>query len=389
MSKSPRRYRLGAVLALLLALVLSACSSPSEVTSDGGSASDGTSAAGSESSQEALQVAYEGEMGTPPTATTTPPEGIDLWIVSCGQQVPSCATPVAAAEEAAETIGWSANVCDGALNPDGWGSCVRQATSAGADVIIPVGIDCPAIQQPFQEAKDAGVTVVGGGGADCDSVGGQKLWASERLQLEGLNAEQTYNLMGKLAADWVIGTTDGQARVLALTFTEPLWGPWLTQGFTDEIATCSECEIVATLELSNNDFVSGTANQKFSTALLQAPDANAVFVPVGGWMPTGFAQAITSSGRSDQLAVISGLGTDANYDLIRSNGGQDAIVGYPIEWGAWGSVDTAIRALNGEEIQVTGDGFQVLDADNDLPAAGEPFTAGVDYQSAYRQAWGV
>ena len=389
MSKSPRRYRLGAVLALMLALVLSACSSPSEVTADAAGSTAAGDAAGSASSQQALQVAYKGQMGTPPTATTTPPQGVNLWVVSCGQQVPSCATPVAAAQEAARTIGWTVNLCDGQLNPDGWGSCVRQATSAGADVIIPVGIDCPAIQQPFQEAKDAGVTVVGGGGADCDAVGGQKLWASERLQLAGLDAEQTYNLMGKLAADWVIGKTDGQAQVLALSFTDPLWGPWLSQGFADEIGTCGDCKIVATLDLANNDFVSGSATQKFSTALLQAPDANAVFVPVGGWMPSGFAQAITSSGRNDQLAVITGLGTDANYDLIRSNGGQDAIVGYPIEWGAWGSVDTAIRALNGEQIQVTGDGFQVLDAAHNLPAAGQPFDAGVDYQSAYRQAWGV
>ncbi|MGY1773562.1 sugar ABC transporter substrate-binding protein [Blastococcus sp. SYSU D00813] len=388
-----RRTRLGAVAGIALAVVLSACSSPSEVESDSGS---GSSASGSgdggsvsSDSQELLDVAYEGQLGTPPTTATTPPQDVEVWVVSCGEQVPSCAAPVAGAVDAAETVGWTVNVCDGQLNPNGWGTCVRQAVSAGADVIIPVGIDCPSIQQPFQEARDAGVTVVGGGGADCDSVGGEALWASERLQLEGVSAQDLYELQGKLAADWLIGRTDGQAKVLHLVFTDPLWGPWLAQGFEDEMATCAECEIVSTLEYSNSDVGGGTLPQKFSTALLQAPDANAVFVPVSGVLNAGLGQAVVASGRSADLSVIAALPVTPSYDAIRGDAGLDAVVGYPIEWGGWGSVDTAIRVLNGEEPQVQGDGFQVVDAENNLPEAGQPFTGGVDFEAAYREAWGL
>lgn len=387
-----RRSWLGAVAAVALAVVLSACSSPSEVESDSGSGSSASGGDGgpvSDSSQELLDVAYEGQLGTPPTVPTTPPQDVDLWVVSCGEQVPSCAAPVAGAVEAAEAVGWTVNVCDGQLNPNGWGTCVRQAVSAGADVIIPIGIDCPSIQQPFQEARDAGVTVVGGGGADCDSVGGEALWASERLQLEGVSAQELYELQGKLAADWVIGRTDGQAKVLQMVFTDPVWGPWLAQGFEDELATCADCEIVATLEYSNQDVGSGTLPQKFSTALLQAPDANAVFVPVSGVLNAGLGQAVVASGRSADLDVIAALPVTPSYDAIRGDAGLDAVVGYPIEWGGWGSVDTAIRVLNGEEPQVQGDGFQVVDAQNNLPAAGEPFSGGVDFGAAYREAWGL
>jgi ribose transport system substrate-binding protein len=388
MSKSPRRNGIVAVLALVFALVLSACSSPSEVSADSGG-SDSSSSASSGGSQDALQVAYEGEMGTPPATATTPKTGVDLWIVSCGEQVPGCSVPTAAAKAAAEAVGWNTNVCDGQLNPNGWGTCVRQAVSAGAAVIIPIGIDCPAVQQPFQEAKDAGVTVVGGGGVDCDAAGGQALWASERIELDGVDLKAFYELQGKLAADWLIGTSDGQAKVLQLTFTDAVWGPWLAQGFTDELATCDGCEVVSTLEYSNQDVGSGTLPQTFSTALLQAADVNSVYFPVGGVVDVGLAQAVVASGRSADLNVVSTLGGGPNLDNIRNGGGLDAAVAIPAEWGAWGSVDTAIRVLNGEEPQPQGSGVQTVDADNNLPEAGEPFTGDVDYQAAYREAWGV
>ncbi len=387
---SPSRGRRGtvAVLASLVAVVLSSCSSPSEVSSsDGGG--DGAVEATSDQAQEALATAYEGRIGEPPTEPTAPPEDVQLWVVSCGESQPSCAAPSAATQEAAEAVGWDADLCDGQANPGGWGACVRQAVSAGADVIIPIGIDCVSIQQPFQEAADAGVTVIGGGGADCDAVGGPKLWASETKQLDDLTLEETYNLQGRLAAEWLIGRTDGQARVLNVVFTDPLFGPWLSQGLQDGLAECADCEVVGTLEVSVADLAGGTLAQKFSTALLEASDANGVFVPIGGLMSAGLAQAVTSSGRSADLHVISGLGSNANLDLIRSDGGQDAIVGYPTEWGGWGAVDTAIRVLNGEEPLVQGNGYRVVDAENNLPAAGEDFTGGVDYQAAYRQAWGI
>jgi ribose transport system substrate-binding protein len=386
MPQSLSRFGIATVLVLIGTLGLSACGGSSS-EDDGGSG--GASADGSASGSDALAVAYEGVTGAPPTEATTPPSDVSLWVVSCGEQIPSCAAPTAGTVQAGETAGWDVEVCDGQMTPNGWGACVRQAISAGADVIIPIGLDCVSIQQPFQEAKDAGVTVVGGGGADCDVVGGPKLWASERIQLEGYSVQELFELQGRLAADWFIGRSDGQAKVLNIEFTDPLWGPWVTAALQEHLATCAECEVVETLQVSNADVIGGTLVQKFSTALLQNPDVNSVFVPVGGWMPAGLGQAVQSSGRSADLDVISILGIDANLELIRNDAGQDALVGYPIEWGGWGSVDTAIRVLNGEEPQVQGDGFQVVDAENNLPPAGESFTSGVDYRAAYEKAWGV
>jgi ribose transport system substrate-binding protein len=374
---------LALVGATLVALVAAGCSK--------GNADDHTSVkdATTDTAKQALDAAFAGTTGTTPTTPTTPKPGVNLWVVSCGEQVPSCATPVAGAVEAAKLVGWTVKTCDGQLNPDGWGNCVRQAISAGADVIIPIGIDCAAIQQPFAEAKQAGVKVVGGGGTDCDSVGGEKLWTTERLGIEGLSIKDYWEKAGATVADYLIGSTDAAAKVLEVKFVDPLWGPWLSEGFNTQLATCEDCEVVDTLEISNNDMASGTATDKFASALQKATDANAVYAALGSWMPTGFAQAVVASGRQADLVVASGFGDAANMELVRTNAGQNGVLGYATEWGAWGSVDEAIRVMNGEDPVVEGDGFQMVDADHNLPPKGEDYQGNVDFKSEYKALWGV
>ncbi|MEI2731155.1 MAG: substrate-binding domain-containing protein [Dermatophilaceae bacterium] len=386
MSGRVRHYAVAAILLLALATV-GACSSSSS-TSTTTSAAGGSAATGS--AAQALDTAYKGVMGAPPTTPTKPKSGVNLWVVSCGESVPSCSTVTAAAMEAGQLVGWTVNKCDGQLNPAQWGACIRQAISAKANVIIPMGIDCPAVKAPIQEANAAGIKVVGGGGADCTAVGGEKLFASERLQLADTSIEKYWNLNGKLQADYLIGKTNGTAKVLLLTFTDPLWGPWITDGFKKELATCSGCSIVSNLEIANNDFNANTAASKFSTALLQNPSANAVSVPVGGWMLAGISQAIMSSGRFPaSLTVVTGFGDASSMDLVRNKQGQNAVLGYATPWGAYGSVDTAIRLLNGEAPLVQGDGMLIIDADHTLPATGKDYEGPVDYRAAYKKLWGL
>lgn len=386
MTRAATRLALVCLTVLVLAAV-AACGS------SGGSSTGGTTttaAGGGQGAAQALDAAYKGVTGTPPTVPTKARPGVNLWVVSCGERVPSCATPVAAVEEAAKLVGWNVTKCDGQLNPGGWGTCIRQATSAKATAIIPVGIDCPSVRAPMQEAKAAGVKLIGGGGTDCAAGGGgDKVMDTERLQLEGYNIQQYWNLNGKLQAQWVIGKTNGQAKVLLVRFTDPVWGPWIAEGFTKELATCSGCSVVSTLELANNDFATNTAASKFSTALLQAPTANAVAVPIGGWMLQGLGQAVQASGRAPQLNVTSGFGDQANMNLIRGGQGQNSIVGYATAWGAYGSVDTAIRVINGERPLVQGDGMQMVDRDRNLPPPGEDYQGPVDFRSAYKKLWGV
>lgn len=373
-----------AVLVALAAAALSACSDATSTTSPGAPAGEELG----DAAQQALDAAYKGFTGTPPTTPTTPKPGASVWVVSCGEQVPPCSTATAGAKEAAERVGWTVRVCDGQLNPNGWGNCIRQATSAKADVVFPVGIDCASVQAPMESAAAAGVKIIGAGGADCTATGGKQVMATERLQLPDTTIQQYWNKNGQLQADWIIGKTNGAAKVLLLNFTDPIWGPWITEGFEQELKACAGCSVVQRLDISNADAGSGQMTQKFSSALLQATDANAVVIPVGGWMQAGLAQAIQSSGKANKLVVSTGFGDASSMDLIRTAPYTLGTLGYATEWGTYGSVDEAIRVLNGEEPVVEGDGFQMVDKTHNLPESGD-YTGNVDFKAAYLKLWGV
>ena len=112
-------------------------------------------------------------------------------------------------------------------------------------------------------------------------------------------------------------------------------------------------------------------------------------VPLDGWFFAGLAQAIQSSGRSNDLNVIGNFGEVGNLDFIRSSGGEDATVGFSADWSGWAGVDALIRVLNGDKVVPAGIGLQVVDADNNMPAKGQPFAYNpvVDFASAYQKLW--
>ncbi len=389
------------VTSLAAAAVLTACgsssssSSSSPATPAAGSSSSAaggsTASAGSaESPDTFLQKAYTGVVGKPPTTAPAHKSGVNVWLVSCGQISVSCSNPVTSATEAAKTLGWTVNVCDGQLNPTGWASCIRQATAAKPAAILAVGLDCPLIQQPLVEANKAGIKTIAAGGLDCADLGGPKVFSGTMPYLEGFSGSDWWRGLGALRADYLIGKTGGKAKVLALNFSDAVWGPFQSEGFEKELAKCSGCSIVKKLDVGNQDVISGSLRTKFSTALLQNPSVNAVSVPLDAWFPLGLSQAITSSGRAAKLSVVGTFGETPNIDLIKNGGGENASAGFSAMQSGWGFIDTTIRVLAGQQPVAQGIGYQVVDKAHNTPASGQPYTTpGLDFKSAYKKAWGV
>lgn len=393
---SSRSSRTRVVLALAALAAASACGSSGSASPAGAAApsSVGTSSAGagggSSASAAALARAYAGTVGTPPTTGLKPEPGRSVWIVSCGEQSVSCNTPTAAAVAAAKAVGWTSQVCDGKLNPAGWAACIRQGIAARPDAIMPVGLDCPVVQQSLVEAQKAGVKTIGIGGMDCSDVGGPKVYDGTVQYLPGMPAPAWWAGLGALRADYLIGRTNGHAKVLALSFSDAVWGPMQSDGFAKELATCSGCSIVKTLDIGNQDVVSGSLRTKFSTALLQNPTVNAISVPLDAWFTTGLAQAISSSPRARDLTVVGTFGELPNIDLIRSGStGETASAGFSAAQTGWAGIDAAIRIFAGQTPVPAGMGFQVVDKGHNLPAAGHGYTPPVDFEAAYKKIWGV
>ena len=391
MSETKRKHRFfqSAVGVVAGVLALTSCSSDSTTTSttSATSSAGGASSSVSPAAQTALDAAYEG-VSSDLTALTpvTPQASINLYVVSCGEQVPGCSVPAAAVKEAAEAVGWTVTIADGKLNPEGFATAIRQGVAGGANVIVPIGIGCGVAQAAFQEAVTAGIKIIGGGGVDDCSP---KLWAAERLWLEGFTPQQQWEEFGKLQADYAFGKSNGDVKAVVLSFTTQVWGPWISGGFEAELETLGGGEVLTTIQVSDPEIADGSYIQKVTTALLANPDANTLVVPVDGWLTNGLSQAIVSAQLDDKLLVIGRGGDAAALDLIRQGGaGLDATIGTAVQWGGWGSIDTAARVLAGEKGVYIGESMQAIDQENNMPASGQ-YTGNIDYQAAFKAAWGV
>lgn len=139
---------------VVAALALSACSTSSDTGSNGSGPS--ASASLSADAQAALDKSIAGVGSDLALDPVTPASGINLYVVSCGEQTPGCSVPAAAVKTAAEKVGWTATIADGKLNPEGFATAIRQAVAGGASVIVPIGIGCGVAAAAFKEAVEIG-----------------------------------------------------------------------------------------------------------------------------------------------------------------------------------------------------------------------------------------
>lgn len=385
----------------LAALLLAGCSNGAAPTSEptnGETTAPTTEPTPSETlspeAEEALAIAYAG-LGLPlvDIEPAPAPEGINFYVMSCGEMVATCALPAKYMMEAAEAAGWNANLVDGKLNPEGFATAIRQAIAGGADVIVPVGINCSAAAQAFAEAKAAGIVVVSGGGLDdCDPAQWAfpvRLWLPE-LPLPSMGFpewQDPFHNYGYLAANYAIGKTDGDVKAITVTATTNAWQEWFTEGFEATLDQLGGGEIVEDIRISDQEVADGSFIQKVTTALLNHPEANVIYVTTDAYYENGLAAALDQAGRGDIIA-IGNFGGDGAIDMIRNGQpGITATVATVSAWEAWGSIDTAIRILNGQAPIMIGQSVQVVDKDHNMPATGG-YQGTEDFRAVFLESWG-
>lgn len=382
---SYRRWLLAPALALLLAGA--GCATP-DATEE---VRAGTAGQSTDAALHAVESAYSGDYTEPPASSPPPAPGQDVWIISAWQQVHALAYQAERVGEAARLMGWTTNVCDGQNNANGgWASCVRQATAAKADGIVLLSVDCAPVRQALVEAKAAAIRIASLSAFDCDdpSQGASEplFDAPARHHADAPTIADYYTRLGQLRADLVIAETGGQAKVLHVAFRGVAFGDYVSRGFADRLASCSGCTVLKTLEVAAADVPN--VRQKFESALVQVPQANAIAVDVDHFFVAGIQQALISSGRTGLTVVGSECQID-DLDYVRAGGGEQYCFGASAGYRAYSTVDALNRAFNGVPGVVAGAGFQLVDQNRNLPPAGTEFDGPIDYAAAYEKAWGV
>ena len=374
----------------VLAVALGACGSDDSTSDETASASSGSSEqVVADAGAEVERLFAEGSFESPPTSGPPIADGKNVWIVSIGLASPIDAAVVSSAERAAGLVGWDATTCDGKFNPNEQLNCVRSALAAGADGIGMEGFDCAGIEAGLKDAADMNVPVVAVQGQDCSEAkpGTPPLFAGVLTYADGDFVEWG-KALGAAQANWIIDQTDGEAKVIHLKETDAVILVAISDGFEEAMAKCSTCEIVDTVEFVGGD-LGPPLQSKLEQALVKYPDANAIDPPYDAVTTTGLSQAVASSGRGDELAIVSGAdGVSASFDVVRE-GAIDAGVGLSPEWEGFALIDGLNRVFNGEDVVSSGNGLQLYDAETNLPPPGEPFDTGIDYEAAYEKSWGV
>jgi ribose transport system substrate-binding protein len=378
---SPARLIAWCVLALALSVMSMSGAAAGAATKDGDAALQAAIAA--------TNRAYEGTSRPVDPAPRAAVKGKHLVIVSAGQSSLSASVPVENAVDAAKVIGWNADVYDGKLTPANYPQLVRQAIAAGADAILLVAIDCQVVKQPLAEARAKGIVVGAIGAFDCNdpAAGGDKRGlfnARINFGAAGKNLGAWVASYGADQANYIIAKSNDTAKVLLITAPEFATFHYADDGFRKTIAKSRGSKIVSTLDIASADFLNNQLVPKIQAELLRHPEVTWIRSPFT-YATLGVVPALGSD--ASKVDVLGGEGYAAELDLVREGKIAAVAVASP-GWGAWAAIDTLNSVFRHEKPVDSGFGWVMTDRTHNLPASGE-LEPTIDYQAAYRKAWGI
>jgi ribose transport system substrate-binding protein len=404
MYRSKKLLMLFSALTLLVcAVALSACGS-SGSDSSSSTATEPAATTGAEEGGEVdpakeyvpgvatLEQLYAGEEEKAPTEGPPVAKNVSVVWVSCGQEAPGCAAPAKAGEEAARKLGWKYHVTDAKLGvSNGNQRAVREAITLDPDVLVMYGTGCSEGQQALKEAKDAGITIIGVGSLDCDTDGGESLYELETVfSKKNTDNERFVTQWGENQAAYVIDSTAGKAKIIEVASEVP-FGQVVTEAWDKVLGECGECEVVDKIPFTNEEMApSGPLYQKFTSALVQHPEATVVLTTFNTpYTVSGLSKAVIDAGRDD-LIVVGAEGDGPSNELIEGEKGLTAsAAAYSSTRLAWATMDEINRFMNDEELVPEGIGQITLAKGHNLPPNGEYWEGKTPYAPEYEALWNV
>jgi ribose transport system substrate-binding protein len=381
-----RALPVGGVLASVLAAgaLVAGCGSSSSSSSAPSGASSSSSSDTSAQLKEARQTTPADFQG--PTEAVKAPAKLSVAAITCSSQLSGCVSPATGLQAAGKALGWNVRVYDGGGTPQKQNAAMLDALSAGADAIVGIAIDPNLVQQGLRAAQKANVLAVSGSnGIDTPNPvqkpsGGKLGWA--------FDVGPDYAALGRKAADWIIGDSQGKANIAVFSDKEFPSVIAFQNGLLEGLKKCSGCKISPLQYFSGTQVGTTLANQ--TTGYLRSnPDVGYVFSP---YDPAAAAQvtAIAQAGMANKVKVVGVLGSQQNVEFIRKGQVQAADAAYDNRYMGYMIADQIIRTLAKKPLFEPHGGnmpFTILDKEN-LPHAGSDWTASFDYPSKFSQLWG-
>jgi ribose transport system substrate-binding protein len=372
------------VVALIGALVLSACGgsstqgSNSPTTSGSSHSSTSLSAAATAAVNAAVAraVAQPTSLGYDTKVEPAIPKGKTLAILDCG--VGDCSSWSQASADAAAALGWSVvRINEGTSVQSvttAWNQLLQNRPSAVVTLAIPVALFS---QQATELIRD-GIPVINESVADPQGEDGV-------VVIQGNRSAQT---AGALMADWILHIRGATANVLLPTSPGLPITSALASGTVSEIGRlCSTCK-TAQLSIPAADLGTGANTTDIIGYLRSHPSTN--FVTGSGSVLTGLGSALQSAGLGTKVQLLVQSPEPADLAAVKA-GTTSAAVAFPGYEEAWKGVDVAARLLvhasDAPAIDVDLPTYLITKSNIKSTTATYPYV--LNYQQLFKKMWGV
>jgi ribose transport system substrate-binding protein len=308
--------------------------------------------------------------------TSKPAAGKHLIYID-NSAAPTTITNGQAVIAAAKLLGWTVSTLSYAGDDATLAQAFAQAITDKPDGIVLSGEDTADFATSLKAADKAGIAVFDGGVADTPTGLAAGGLAGVSLGVNFLTTE------GKIAADWIIQASDGDAHVAIVTLPDFKTLTTEDAGFTAELkAQCAKCA-VTTINAQITQI--GSALPQLVVSELQSnPSVNYLFYPYGD-MSIGVPAALTTAGiKVSSVASTASTGTYADLKA----GTMVANLTASTQVQGWLEVDVAARYFaTGQPASDDIVPIQILDkSDSSSPTL--PITP-TNYQSQFETAWQV
>jgi ribose transport system substrate-binding protein len=360
-----------------------------EATTGGGGTTEATEATDGASVQESCDVVDQWKEApsewTGPTSAPTPPEDIRVALISVQEITEGSARATRAAKEAAEALGWEADILDGQGTTDGALAAINAAVDGGYDAMTLTFIDPSTVSEAVNRALDAGMPVV---------TLGVPPYTDERAEYDQIpDSSHDWILTGEIIGHYMICRSEGDVNALLLNGAETvvvLHGQFAgTHQVLTDPELCPGCEVTEErFSLATID----TQTPELAVSGIQAdPDLNWV------WCYDFCMAQVATRLQADGLADrVLGAGFDCNaqnIQLIQDGVVQVVCIADPRNWEAWATIDIVNRLLGGEEPVQQDIPVRLFDDQNTDEFTEEDiqegWQGGFDFRSEYLRIWGV
>lgn len=315
-----------------------------------------------------------------PTEPAAAPKDKYLVGVSCTWALAGCRVLAQGAEHAAKRIGWRAKTIV-VSDPTRYDEALETAINSGANAVVLTGVDQKLIPGGLALARKKNVPVI----SLYQYNEGGKYGVAVDVHPDG-------NLIGKLLADSAIVNNKGKVRALFLEDAEFSLPVTVLAAIRKELDACKVCDISYADPIK---FTASTVNTTLPNRVVAAvrrdPKINSIFIgydpPVALIVP-----ALDAAGFRNRVTMYSQLGNAGPLALVRDGNIFVTDATSSEEWGGWGSVDEAIRLLDGkpvvdERIPVR---LMTSTAPQDLPPPGQVWVGTESgFREHYLKLWGV